>query len=214
MDLFGRLTVAASLVVLFALPETGTGSDLPEIACDNRSCREVPPDPSARPRAASPLPFEAAPPAGQRLLFKGAGNPLCQSIVGVTSASLYEYIAATNIDVPLGTSHISLDASVGTQQTVTSGTIGAFGKLQVRRTGAATWTYNANAGSAGTTSGSTGGAQYALANYIALVDLADLPDGTGIPAQIDVRLAFFESKTPGATSTLNSLCNGQLRLAF
>lgn len=194
------------------------GQQLPEITCDATSCsvvREVirhgnPPTP----QAAIPLPYEVAPPAGQRLLWRGGGYPSCQSIIGTAMGNPYDYIKGESIDVPLGSTHASLAATFETKLSGgPDGTGAAFGVLQVRRSGG-TW-QNVSFGYASTFQGNTPSwHQYTMANYMGLVDLATLAGGTGIPSTIDVRMAMWANYAGGFIVSTNEVCKGLLLLSF
>lgn len=203
-----------------SLPTIASESgQLPEIICSATSCWAV----SERvrlgtgpaPQVANPIPVVIAPPAGQRLLWQGAGYPACQTIIGTSSGNPYEYIKAESIDVPLGTTHVSLSVTLEAKfKGGPAGAGGSFGMLQVRPEGG-TW-QNASFGYAGTILGDVNTTnQYEQASYIGLVDLAALIGAAGVvPSRIDVRMALFENKALGFTAQENSVCKGLLELSF
>src|SRR5699024_9178990 len=94
--------------------------------------------------SSNPSSFEAAPPGGQRLAWKAAGNPNCQSIKAATPtptvANPYTYIKVTDIPVPSGSTHITLGALfVMSLSGGPSGALAEIGFLQVRPHNSSTW---------------------------------------------------------------------------
>jgi len=199
---------------------------LPEIQCTTTSCTLVYGSTGvAGPGAgntitANPNPVVVAPPAGQRYLWQGAGYPACQNIIVMnpqpTMSSPYEYVAASAIPVPLGSTHASLLGSLQTNLARgETGNAADVGMLQIRRSGG-TW-FNVSISYAYTIRGSTPPQSlYNTATYNGLVSLADLPGGTTVPDLVDVRLAVFPVYTnpPVNDLVLNSVCWGDLQLAF
>ncbi|HET7663220.1 MAG TPA: hypothetical protein VFK31_06225 [Rhodanobacteraceae bacterium] len=231
VPIISAFALAAASCAAFAAsgPTVIHGNQLPDLHCTTTRCTFVQPQtphrgiysramqPMAAPLAA-PLtdPVVIAPPAGQRLLYQGAQYPDCQDISAVSSSNPYEYIKGTSIMVPLGTTHTSLLATF--QSNLSGGPAGAgadVAMLQVKRSSGSTW-FMAAASYAYTMYGSTSPQNlFNTATYQALVDLASLPDGTGVPSEIDVRLIVFPLYTNGFTNVVeNSVCWGQLQLTF
>lgn len=200
---------------------------LPDIQCTRTSCSIVygsagtlAPGAGNTINAPDPNPVVIAPPAGQRYLWQGAGFPTCQNILAMdpqpTMALPYEYITATSVPVPLGSTHASLLGNFQVNLARgASGNAANFGMLQIRRSGG-TW-INVNNSYAYTVQGSTPPQSlYNTATYQGQVSLAELPDGTAVPDLVDVRLAVFPLYTsaPATDVTLNKVCWGQLQVAF
>lgn len=220
LSLGSVLTLALPAAMAQNLPTIASeGGQLPEVTCSATSCwavtERVRLGAQPAPQVADPTPFVIAPPAGQRLLWRGANYPACQTIIGTTSGNPYEYIKAESIDVPLGSTHASLSVTLEAQfRGGPSGAGGSFGMLQVRPEGGG-W-QNVSFGYAGTILGEEDSMnQFEQASYIGLVDLAALVGAGGVvPSTIDVRLAIFESKAGDFTPVQNSVCKGLLELSF
>lgn len=242
---FAAALVMAGLVVpalgwAQAAPERNSGSTasagLPSLDCGLTDCRldygasNAKGQSGASAAAADPTPFDAAPPPGQRLVWRGADYPACQSLgtghnldpanpnVGRTINDPYEYIKATAIPVPLGSTHADLLSTVSIN--LSGGPGGAFGTvgfLQLRRGGTATWV-NVNTAYGFSIRGHPDPQSlWGKATYQGVVDLASLPDGSGIPGTVDVRMAYFNVFTfDGGFSNVNwnGVCHGLLRLTF
>ena len=208
---------------------------LPEIVCDMTSC-ELVSDSARRNRQqfrpaaiADTSPIMAAPPAGQRLAWLGAGSPTCQKITDIsptpTMASPYEYIKGENVPVPLGTTHAFLLSNFrvllagGRTDGQPAGSGADVGMLQIRRSGSSTWA-NVYVEYAFTVAGENQATQaqmrnlYSIATYNGLVDLSTLPGGAGIPSAIDVRMGIFPIYLSGFTPKYNEVCKGQLHISF
>lgn len=133
-----------------------------------------------------------------------------------TMAVPYDYIFASDVPVPLGSTHASLLGSM--QVNLARGDTGNaadIGMLQIRRSGGA-W-YNVSISYAYTIMGSNPPQSlYNRATYDGLVNLADLPGGSTVPSLVDVRLAVFPLYThpPANDVTLNSVCWGTLQVTF
>lgn len=236
------LLLGLSVVPVFAVAQ-GMGSarasnGLPELLCGQSDCTldyrrsaqttQTPPSLAA----ANPNPVEAGPPPGQRLSWRGANYPACQSLgtgtntnpigqpssVGTPIAAPYEYIKATDIPVPLGSTHATLLGTLSINLSGgPAGALGTVGFLQVRRSGQISWV-NVDPAYAFSVRG------YALpqslwgkATYQGVSDLATLPGGTGVPDAVDARLAVFNVFTnDGGFSTVawNGVCYGRMELTF
>lgn len=202
----------------------GSQGQLPEIQCTATQCNlnyTVTQSPaSAGVLAADPTPVVAAPPAGQRYYWHGAGYPACQSLVTMspqpTISAPYDYIYANAVPVPLGSTHAALLASL--QVNLGRGATGdaaTVGMLQIRRSGG-TW-YNVSVSYAYTIRGSSPPSSlYNRATYDGLVDLASLPGGSTVPDLVDVRLGVFPfyTNTPASDVAWNSVCWGNLAVTF
>lgn len=234
-------TALATALVAGSLSASAAGSrfatrsgDLPEIQCTRNHCALVqtpPPRLGAHALAVAPMatfatpdptPVVVGPPAGQRYLWQGAGYPACQSIKDMSPmpsiTSPYEYIKATNIPVPLGSTHASLLASF--QVNLDGGPAGAagdVGMLQVARSGTNDWN-NVAISYAYTIPGAVNNTSlYNTATYHGLVNLANLTSGTGVPSEIDVRVGVFPVYTADggfSTTIFNGVCWGTLQLSF
>lgn len=206
---------------------------LPQLKCTRSKCTLVQRPEQSQPRrqtlmaapfdsapaAPDTTPVEVGPPAGQRYMFYGPGYATgdCQSIIGVTGANPYEYIKGTQIVVPLGSTHISLLATL--EANLSGGPSGSgadVGILEVKRSSSASGWYIVNAGYAYTIYGSEAPQSlFNVATYHGLVNLADLGDGTGVPSEIDVRVIVFPVNTSGFSNVnYNMVCAGQLQLSF
>lgn len=217
------LSISSLLVAVMSLPtmaqtrNVAKGDDLPEITCDRTSCSPVKDvvryGSPVTPQVAIPMPVDYAPPAGQRLLWQGAGYPACQSVVGITDLNPYEYIKGVSIDVPLGATHASVSTTL--EALIAGGPTGAggiFGLVEMRPTGG-TWQIVSHGYAAMALGSNPPYSQYSPASYMALVDLAGLNGGT-VPSQIDVRLAVYVNNASGFTAKYFSVCKGQLLLTF
>lgn len=194
---------------------------LPELKCDFTTCRlnyeTARSGAGFSPQVASPLPDVIAPPAGQRMLWRGAGFPTCQSIIGYSPSSPYSYMSSIAVDVPLGSSHVSLlatyESAISGSSASGAGMGASGGMLQVRRTGG-TW-YNASTGYAYTVQGGAIASNHMNpVAFMGLVDLTTLPGGSGVPTSIEVRMATFPVTAGDFSYALNSVCKGQLQLTF
>lgn len=199
-------------------------SQLPEIQCAKTACTFVQSQnrtrrsrfaPLATPAVANSTPIAVGPPAGQRYIWQGAGYPSCQDISTATGANPYTYMSGTQIPVPLGSTHISLLATM--QANLAGGPVGAagdVGMLQVKPSSGTAWT-TVSAGYALTVYGSSAPQNlYGIGTYHALVDLASLNSGT-VPSEIDVRVIAFPLYTSGFTNVPdNNVCWGQMELSF
>lgn len=214
----------AGILMVFGITDAAAQSrsaKLPNFECSRFDCVESSAISGVGGRAMSapvPTPVAAAPPGGQRLLFEGAGYPACQSIIGFTGAAPYQYILATGIPVPLGSTHASLDAvAQGNLAGSPAGSsAGIFGLLQLKRTGTPTWE-NAHtsylysvAGSASMTPENL----YGNGAYTSIEDLSLLANGAGVPDEIDVRLAFFGANAGGYVTINKAVCQGKMTVEF
>ena len=201
------------------------GEQLPELLCDRLGCTFKPVGATAHtqgitaPAAPSPLPYNVGPPAGQRFGWRGAGYPACQTMNTVpapSGGSPYEYIRADLIPVPLGSTHATLMSSV--QANISggpSGSAGVVALMQMRRSGTTTWS-TIHAGYVYTVRGNPEPTSlYGTASSQAFESLAALPNGTGIPDAIDVRVGTFSIFTATFTDVIyNAVCYGKLDVTF
>lgn len=196
---------------------------LPELLCDRADCALKSVGTStqaiAAPAAPSPLPFNVGPPAGQRFGWRGAGYPACQTmniLPAPSAGSPYEYMRADLIPVPLGSTHVTLLSTI--QANISggpTGSAGVVGLFQMRRSGTTPWvTVDASyvytvRGNAEPTS------LYGTASYQAFESLAALPNGSGLPDAIDVRLGTFSIFTATFTDIVyNAVCYGKMDVIF
>lgn len=229
------VTLAAGSCVALAAnrPVALQSNQLPEIQCSTTQCKLVPrtaprfraynltASPMATPPAApDPTPAVVGPPAGQRYMWWGpdAQSGACQEIKGVTPSNPYTYIGTTNLPVPLGSTHISLLATV--EANLSGGPIGAAGDvgiLEAKRSSSSNW-YVVNAGFIYTVPGVTNPQSlFNVGTLHGLVSLADLPDPgtTPVPDMIDVRVIVYPIYVGGFTNVVyNEVCFGQLQLSF
>ncbi|MEJ5207468.1 hypothetical protein [Denitratimonas sp. CY0512] len=237
MSVSRTLIQLSALGVLTLLADTATAqrsvmpannSTFPDIQCDASRTRcslnydtPSPVRRAATPQAADPTPVAVAPPSGQRYLWQGAGYPACQSFLDMdpqpTLASPYPYIAGNDVPVPLGSTHVSLLGSFQSNLARgPSGNAANIGMLQIRRSGGV-W-HNVSLSYAYTIIGhNPAQSLFNRATYDGLVNLAELPGGTGIPDMVDVRLAAFPLYTnPSASSDvlINAVCWGTLQVTF
>jgi len=229
---FTRLTYAFLALVVAgassaAVPSFGVGAraQLPEFKCENFRCVEVPASSevlnnSPQIQPTSTVPVIAAPPAGQRLLWHAVNYPMCQNVRIMnpqpTFDDPYEYVLATDVPVPLGSTHASLASSFEVK--LAGGPAGAgsdVGKLEIKRSSAVDWN-TVHIAYAYTLQGSaTPAILYGTPNFTGLVNLADLPDGSGVPVSIDVRMAVYPVYTSSFTTpTSNWVCQGKLEVTF
>lgn len=207
-------------------------SQLPQLHCTKTQCSLVPTttalsgmrwrgtaSPSfttmATPAAPNTAPIDVGPPAAQRFMFEGAGSGACQDLSSATGASPYEYMGGEDIPVPLGSTHITLLARF--QSILSGGTSGAgsiIGQLEVKRDSGSTW-MNVDANFAFTVAAVTNGESLSgISTYGGLVDLSTLPDGTGIPSAIDLRLIVYPLGVGGFTFGYQQVCRGFLQMSF
>lgn len=221
LSVLGSLAMLADVAMAQRSLVPANDSEFPDIQCSTTRCSlNYDTHQRAAPLAADPTPVVVAPPAGQRYLWQGAGYPACQSILAMapqpTLNSPYPYIAANEVPVPLGSTHASLLGSF--QSNLARGATGNaanVGMLQIRRSGG-TW-YNVSISYAYTIIGhNPPQSLFNRATYDGLVNLADLPGGTGVPDMVDVRLAVFPlyTHTPATDVALNAVCWGTLQVAF
>jgi len=221
-----QITVSASILCLSAAfapalaqrTSIGSGDQLPDIQCTQTRCSlnyNSAPAPASRPTEEFTTPAVVAPPAGQRYLWHGAGYPSCQSIIGVSPSAPYAYILAEDIPVPLGSTHAALLAGMQANlQREGGGNAAVVGFLQIKRSTASNWT-NVSNSYAYTIVGQTPAQNlFNRATYNGLVDLAGLPEGSGIPSTIDVRLATFPLKTGTGDVLRSAVCEGVLQVTF
>lgn len=199
------------------------GEQLPELLCDQLSCAQKPVGATTQgivtPAAPSPLPYNVGPPAGQRFGWRGAGYPACQSLSTIpapSGGSPYEYIRADLIPVPLGSTHATLLSTV--QANISggpSGSAGVVALMQMRRSGTAPWV-TVDASYVYTVRGHPEPTSlYGTASYQAFESLAALPNGSGVPEAIDVRLGTFSIFTATFTDVIyNAVCYGKLDVTF
>jgi hypothetical protein len=123
------------------------------------------------------------------------------------------------VPVPLGSDYASLMATFQTNLAGgPAGAAGDFGILQVKRTSSTTGWVNVDYGYAYTTTGVPNpGSLYGTVTYQTIVDLRSLPDGSGTPSQIDVRMVVYPAFSPDGGFTnvaFNAVCDGELSLSF
>lgn len=196
---------------------------LPEILCDSVGCSQKTVGATtqgiAAPAAPSPLPYNVGPPAGQRFNWRGASYPACQSMNTLPAPSAgapYEYIRADLVPVPLGSTHATLLSSV--QANISggpSGSAGVVALMQMRRSGTTPWS-TIHAGYVYTVRGNPEPTSlYGTASFQAFESLAALPNGTGVPDAIDVRVGTFSIFTETFTDVIyNAVCYGKLDVTF
>ncbi|MCK9538601.1 hypothetical protein [Dokdonella sp.] len=235
--LIASFAVASILGPCIAMAQTLGASgprvieQLPRIECDRFDCTFTQPTLSSNshlaaipPTGGDLLPLVAAPPTGQRLLWRGPGAGTnfysCQELPvdgSLTYTSPYEYVKGTSVKVPLGSTHISIEATVqGGLRGGATGAAGMVGMLEVRRATSGTWEI-ADYGYIYTTPGySIGIAQalYGKTTFTGLMDLSTLGGVSGVPEEIDVRLAVYNIRVGGFALTLNEVCYGSLIVSF
>lgn len=221
------LSASAFSAAATGSPQLGNYAQLPEIRCSGTHCSIVQPTarnrrmhalavaPMDAPATPSTTPVAVGPPAGQRFMWQGAGYPACQSLAGASMSSPYTYINATQVPVPLGSTHISLFATL--LANISGGPTGAAGDfvtLQVKPSASSTWTY-VDTGYAASIYGSTVAQNlYNSGTFHGLVDLASLNGGT-VPSEIDIRVQTFPLYVGGFNNVaVNAVCGGQLQLSF
>ena len=221
---FSGLTLALSTWMASAqtMLKSASSGQTPEIICTLTECHiasssEVRNMLISTPSGLNVNPTVIAPPAGQRLQWD---EPGCADLISYTSLSnAYEFVSAPNIPVPLGTTHISLEAvtqgyisgTIGNGNTSATG--GSFGRLQISRHGANNWINVATGYSRHAFADTKGYPTYGIGKYIGLVDLANLPpinDVGTIPSAIDVRIMAHTNTSSDFVVNQSFVCKGQL----
>ncbi len=240
--MFRQTTILSLALLLAAYAGSATATDakpssqLPLIECSKVHCEMVQPAVDVKAmlgqnrdaKAATPdtTPILMAPPAAQRLVWRGAGYPeACQDIAAITptptGANPYEYMKGVDIPIPLGTTHVTLFATASANLSGgPSGAAGDVGFLQIKRSSSTTWQQADNAYIYTIVGQASPQAVYGSRTYHSVISLADLPDGSltqvgEIPETIDVRFVVFPLYTGGFSNVVyNRVCFGHMQLAF
>lgn len=206
---------------------------LPEVVCGPTSCSLASDLPATKSSSrytrglktqAISVPAVAAHPPGQRLRWVTPTSPFCQDLgIGTPPVnsynfnSPYSYLEADAIPVPLGSTDMSVLGSMTVNLWIApAGSAGTYGILQVARAGTGQW-LNLDTGYTLTAMGDPGDqrSMWGKGSYQGLVNLADLPGGSGVPTAVDVRLGTLNVITNLVSQVFkNQVCNGILDVTF
>lgn len=222
LSLVAIATFGAGLGIASAASSSGrVTAQLPQLQCDRFACKTIDANTAVDLNSPNPYPVVAAPPSGQRLMWKAGCSNIFTMNPQPTFVDPFAYVVAEDVPVPLGSSHASLLASARVSlagQPSNSG--GDVGFLQIKRSSVTTWE-NSQVAYAFTIAGGVNppAILYGIGVYHAVEDLASLAGTSGdpagsIPPSIDVRLALAPQAAGAFTFLTNSVCDGRLEVTF
>lgn len=227
-----RAATAAALLGL-ALTATAADATRPQPVkqrmvhtCDRQDCYNAPLNIAGRSALVAPE-LKAAPVGGQRMSLTLPGMPSCGSTAADLASTSWilgdhvTYMAQSGIPVPLGSTHTSLTYSARTFVSA-DGAVPAiadagyvFSVIRMRRSGSGDedW-WIASATSSNPVSSETD-KQYFWSNLSqsTLVDLSELPGGTGVPSGFDIEVRHYVAQTDGFADEA-VVCAGELLITL